>query len=556
MILQELQLIQERCGYLPADELHGLARQRNIPLHRLHEVASYYPSFRLTAPPPLDVRVCRDLTCHLRGSSLLRQRLHPLVHDLVPDALIEGVSCLGRCDSAPNVLTINGHVVWGLSDNALDEHVREAAAGKPPIGPRADRTPRDWQIDPYMGKPRYEALRRYLTHPDPDGIVRELHLAGLRGMGGAGFPTARKWEAVRKAPGDIKYVIGNADESEPGSFKDRELLQRAPHVVIEGMILAGLVTGARSGTIYIRHEYADVYKILQEAISLATQEGLLGPSILGTNASFVLELFISPGGYIQGEESALLEAMEDRRGEPRNKPPFPVTHGLFQRPTLINNVETLGWVPAIVLRGGAWYRDQGVNGATGLRLVSVSGDVVRPGVYEVPFGISVRELVLHRAGGLHNGQQLKTIAASGPSGGFLPTWRDGRELLDLSLDHRSVAAWGSMLGGGLIVFGDRADMVAIAQNATEFFRNESCGKCVPCRLGTQRLVELLATIRQEGFDPSKCQEVDELASTLAATSLCGLGQVAANPILTVLRSFPTETGRRQGLEDQASAIGP
>jgi NADH:ubiquinone oxidoreductase subunit F (NADH-binding)/NADH:ubiquinone oxidoreductase subunit E len=562
MIIQKLYAIQNRCGYLPADELRALAQQRNVPLHRLHEVASYFPHFRLQPPPPMDIRVCRDMVCHLRGAPELRRHLEALAADLgLAPGAVGGVSCLGQCDSAPNVVSVNDHIYWGFSDSDIRQRLQAAVAGEPLPDQIADRSLPGWRIDPYQGRPRYDAVRQFVRQRDGDAIVKALETANLRGMGGAGFPTFRKWTAVRAAAGDVKYVVCNADESEPGTFKDRELLRRMPHLVIEGMVLAGLVTGAARGFIYIRHEFHEEIEVLREALHQARQEGVCGADILGSGLAFPIEIFVSPGGYIQGEESALLEAMEDRRGEPRNKPPFPVTHGLYNQPTVINNVETLAWVPAIVLRGGAWYRDQGVNGATGLRFVSVSGDVNRPGVYEVPFGQTVRDLIFHTAGGLRDGQQLKAVAPSGPSGGFLPAFIEaanlpgpfvkdrlpagahGLDLLDLPLDLNTVAAVGGMLGAAFVVYGDRADMVEQALNCLEFFRNESCGKCVPCRLGSQKLVDLATELRAANLPRQELALVGDLGQALALTSICGLGQVAANPMTSVLKHFPEEVAK-------------
>jgi NADH:ubiquinone oxidoreductase subunit F (NADH-binding)/NADH:ubiquinone oxidoreductase subunit E len=559
MILQELNAIQDRWGYLPTDELHGLARRLNVPLYRLHEVASFYPRYRLTPPPRVDVRVCRDMVCSLRGSAHLRGALEAFAGELgLSEVVVGGVSCLGRCDAAPAAVSVNGHVYAGLSEEELRARIRTAAAGGPLDHQQGSRSPCGWRIEPYDGRPRYEAVRRVIERGDADAVVKALEEAGLRGMGGAGFPTFRKWAAVRAAASDIKYVICNADESEPGTFKDRELLRRAPHLVIEGMVLAGLVTGARGGYVYVRHEYHDETEALREALEQARHEAVLGDRILGSDRAFSLEVFVSPGGYIQGEESALLEAMEDRRGEPRNKPPFPVTHGLHGRPTVINNLETLAWVPAIVLRGGAWYRDAGVNGATGLRFVSVSGEVNRPGVYEVPFGQTVRDLVFGTAGGLRDGRRLKAVAPSGPSGGFLPAFiaaqalpekfarqrptagAAGLDVLDLTLDFDTLGALSCMLGAAFVVYGDGANMIEQALSCVAFFRNESCGKCVPCRVGSQKLVDLIGALRQRGPESPDLGLIGELAQTMAATSICGLGQVAANPIVTALRYFPSD----------------
>ena len=303
----------------------------------------------------------------------------------------------------------------------------------------------------------------------------------------------------------------------------------------------------------------------KEAIAQAKAGGFCGDNILGSGKSFPIDVFVSPGGYIQGEESALLEAMEDRRGEPRNKPPFPVTHGLFNKPTVINNVETLAWVPAIMLKGGEWYRDGGINGAPGMRFVSISGDVNKPGVYEVPFGQTVRELVIHTAGGMYDGQKLKAIAPSGPSGGFLPAFLPaaslppkfvqtrlpagaaGLDTLDLTLDLQTLGDIGSMLGAAFVVYGDRANMVEQALNCVEFYRNESCGKCVPCRLGSQKMTDILADILAGRGNRAQLPLVNDLAMTMTITSICGLGQVAANPMTTVMKYFQQDLEKYLGI---------
>lgn len=561
MIVQELVAIQERHGYLPPEELRALSRRRSVPLHRIHEVASFYPHFKLRPAPAVEVRVCRDMSCHLRGSVRLRRGLEALAGEIGSgQVVVEGVSCLGRCDFAPSAVMIDEHVYWGLPEEQIQQHVRQAAARERLPHQHGDRSPPGWKIDVYEGKPRYDAIRRFISNRDGDALLKAMETANLRGMGGAGFPTARKWSAVRAAAGDVKYVVCNADESEPGTFKDRELLRRTPYLVIEGMVLAGLITGAASGTLYIRHEYHDELDAFRAALRQAQADGVCGPNILGSGLSFPLDVFVSPGGYIQGEESALLEAMEDRRGEPRNKPPFPVTSGLFGKPTVINNVETLAWVPGIILKGGEWYRDQGVNGAAGMRFVSISGDVQRPGVYEVPFGQTVRDLIGHTAGGMEGGQKLKAIATSGPSGGFLPAMlprdllpakfaaekvpagADGLDILDLTLDLKTLGDIGSMLGAAFVVYGDRADMVEQALNCVEFYRNESCGKCVPCRLGSQKLTEILRGILAHPGETGRQQLacVGDLAQTMTITSICGLGQVASNPMATVMKYFPRD----------------
>jgi NADH:ubiquinone oxidoreductase subunit F (NADH-binding)/NADH:ubiquinone oxidoreductase subunit E len=566
MIIQALHHIQDECGYLPQERLRALAFEINVPLHRIHEVASFFPHYRLQPPPAVDVKVCRDMTCHLHDANRLQRRLEAVANEIGGDQVaVGGVSCLGQCDR-PVAVSINERVYRGLSETELRARVQHAAANEPFPGQSAERAPLGWKIDPYDGRPRYEAVRRFLANRDADAILAALKVADLRGMGGAGFRTHVKWSTVRRAPGDVKHVVCNADESEPGTFKDRELLRRTPHLMIEGMVLAGLVTGSTHGYVYIRHEYQEEIEAVQEAIAQARAAGICGDNILGSGIAFPLETFISPGGYIQGEESALLEAMEDRRGEPRNKPPFPVFNGLHGQPTVINNVETLCWVPAIVLRGGEWYRDCGVNGETGLRFVSISGDVNRAGVYEVPFGQTVRDLIFDTAGGLRDGQKLKAIASSGPSGGFLPAHvqvenlprafvdkliRENKlagdaktyDILDLPLGLNTVSSMGGMLGAAFVVVGDRANIVELALNCVEFYRNESCGKCVPCRMGSQKLVDIIRLMLARQFPRDGLGLVSELAETMSTTSICGLGQVAANPITSVMKHFREDLDR-------------
>jgi NADH:ubiquinone oxidoreductase subunit F (NADH-binding)/NADH:ubiquinone oxidoreductase subunit E len=565
MIIQELNLIQERCGWLPDEELRALARRIAVPLHRLHEVASFYPLYRRSEPPKVDVRVCRDMTCHLRNARSIRRELESVATELGGGkAQVNEVSCLGQCDR-PVAVSINDHVYRGWPVAKLRELIVAAASDKPLPHDHADNAVPRWRIDPYEGLPRYDAVRQFVANRNVDALLEKLRISGLRGMGGAGFPTEKKWAAVRGAPGSPKYIVCNADESEPGTFKDRELLRLTPYLVIEGMVLAALVTGATQGIIYVRHEYHEEIEAVEAAVEQARSAGICGDNVLGSGQAFSLEVFVSPGGYVQGEESALLEALEDRRGEPRNKPPFPVFQGLFGKPTVINNVETLAWVPRIALEGGEWYRDQGTHGATGLRFVSISGDVNRPGVYEVPLGQTVRELLFDTAGGMRDGQALKALATSGPSGGFLPArlraadlplkfvadrlkGAEDIDLLDVTLDFGTMGAMGAMLGAACIVYGDRADLVENALNCVEFYRNESCGKCVPCRVGSQKLVDVLTDLlagrlRQDEAGREVVGLVRELAETMNITSICGLGMVAANPITSIIKFFPEDLDR-------------
>ena len=374
---------------------------------------------------------------------------------------------------------------------------------------------------------------------DGAAVIDALKASGLRGMGGAGFPAGVKWELVQQAPGGVKYVICNADESEPGTFKDRVILQMLPDLVLEGMALAALTVGASKAIIYIRHEYARQRDVLLRTLKQRQDEGVLGAYMMGSSHHVEFEIFESPGGYICGEETALLEALEDRRAEPRHKPPFPGTHGLFGAPTLLNNVETFAMVPGIVLKGGDWWAGQGKNGAKGLKFLAVSGQVKRPGVYEVPLGITANELI-ELAGGMRYGRTLKAFAPGGASSGFLPA-----AMADIPLDFRTLAEAGSMLGSGaLVVVGDDTCMLELALNVGRFFSSESCGKCVPCRVGSEKIVALLEGILEGRGSRADLELIEELSATMALTSICGLGQAAPNPILSVIRHFKDDITRR------------
>jgi NADH:ubiquinone oxidoreductase subunit F (NADH-binding)/NADH:ubiquinone oxidoreductase subunit E len=500
---------QAKHGYLSQDTLRELAKQANVPLHRLQQLVSFYPSFRTTPPPRVELAVCRDMSCYLHGAESCAKKLKALAGK---DVEVREVSCIGRCDKAP--IGMINHEPVPLADF---NQVR-AWAEKPETVPHFDQPPPSkWRIDVSQD---YAAIRKAKS---PDEIIAALKESGLRGMGGAGFPTGTKWELVRKETRTPKYVICNADESEPGTFKDAKILADLPHLVLEGMMIAGRTIGAERGIVYLRHEYEAERKRLQAAIEKARGAGLLG-------SGFDVEIFVSPGGYILGEETALLEALEDKRGEPRNKPPFPGTHGLHGQPTLINNVETFAHVPGIVLNGGAWWKARGKDGCAGLKFIAVSGHVAKPGVYEVPLGTTVRELI-DLAGGVKDGKKLLAFAPGGASSNFLPA-----DKVDVKLDFAELAKAGSMLGSGaLVVVAEGTDLLALATNVTKFFRNESCGKCVPCRVGSEKAVELLDAVLAGRAPRTALDVLPDLGETMALTSICGLGQVAVAPALSVLK---------------------
>jgi NADH:ubiquinone oxidoreductase subunit F (NADH-binding)/NADH:ubiquinone oxidoreductase subunit E len=533
-LFDELRAIQASYGYLPTDQLYKLSGKLKMPVSDIHAVASFYPHFYLKPPPKVDVRVCADMSCHLRGGPQLRQAIDQAFGSHPPTEItVKDVSCLGRCDAAP-ALSMNDHIYSSVTPQLALEMIAGASVGGAP--PHAARKPRQTglQSDPYNGPSTYDAVRKFTETRDFAGVLAALKASTLRGLGGAGFPTGMKWEIVRNAPGLKKYIVCNADESEPGTIKDRFIMENLPHLVIEGMIMAGLVTGATKGFIYIRHEYEEPREILQEEIQRCYREHILGQGILGSNLDFDLEIFVSPGGYICGEESALLEAMEGKRSEPRNKPPFPGTNGLWDAPTVINNVETFIFAAAILVKGVDWYKKQGINGVPGLKFVGISGDVVYPGVFEVAMGVSYRDLIFKYAGGIPGGKTMMGFAPSGPSSGYLPA-----SMLDLPLDFKAVADAGSMVGSGAIVVCSEARcMLDMAINSTQFFRNESCGKCVPCRVGSQKLVDLLSgwTKGQSGRDDLKV--IEELFKAMKMTSICGLGQIIHAPLASILKHFP------------------
>jgi formate dehydrogenase beta subunit len=540
VIFDDLRAIQLRYGFLPKADLEELSQRTHTPLYQIHSVASFYPHFQLTPPPKADVRVCADMSCRLNGACELRAELEQGFAKSGPaDVLIRDVSCLGRCDQAP-AISINDEIFTGATAASAEKIVRSAISGKeiPETHPEHARV--KCASDPYGKDEQYGVVRKLMETQDWDGVLAELKAAELRGMGGAGFPTSMKWDLVRKQPGAEKYIVCNADESEPGTIKDRFIMTHIPHLVIEGMIVAGLVTGAKRGILYIRHEYHLQEEILGEELRRCYHEGLLGKKILGSEIAFDLEIFVSPGGYICGEESALIEAIEGKRAEPRNKPPFPGQAGLWQKPTVINNVETFANVPQILARGVEWFKTQGAGGSRGLKFVGVSGHVARPGIFEVPMGTSMREVIFQHAGGIRGGRQLKAFAPSGPSSGYLPA-----SMADVRLDFKALADAGSMLGSGaIVVCDDTTCMLDMALNAVRFYRNESCGKCVPCRVGSQKMAELLARWTHGGVTEKHYRDdlvlLDELCEAMSLTSICGLGQIVPAPVQSVLKHFREE----------------
>jgi len=528
-LIPALYAIQERVGWLPREELAALSRDVRRPLYEIEGLISFYPHF-LTAPPkPVEVHACRDLSCWLRGAdertAALRQR-----HGPDPGTEIREVSCLGRCDAAPAVSVNECPAAAGEAD-ALIAAAHDGPL--PPAAPRRYANGRRWPNDPYQAAgEHYGVLRAVLAGQlDAGQVISALQDSGLRGMGGAGFPAGRKWELVAAQEAEPRYVICNADESEPGTFKDRQILAEQPHLVLEGMLLGMLAVGAEEGWVFIRHEYGPEEAVVRREIEGLRAAGLAGPDAGGSGRRLSVEVFTSPGGYILGEESALIECMEGHRGEPRNKPPFPGVYGLHGKPTLMNSVETFAHVPVIARRGARWWTEQGAGESSGLKFFAVSGHVERPGVYCVPMGSTIRHL-LDLAGGVAGGRPLGAVQPGGASSNFL-----GPDQLDIPLDFGPLKAAGTMLGSGaLVVMAEGTDLLAAATNVLRFFRDESCGKCVPCRVGSSKAHQILTDLLAAGGGPAGVDgQVAGLEAVMRRTSICGLGQVALGPVMSVAR---------------------
>ena len=528
-LLPTLHAFHDRDGYISDESLRYAAVGLKVPLADLFGIVTFYHHFSRTAPGQVAPRVCMGPVCRLKGGK-----------EIIDDFKAEGATampCAGRCDDC--VPVIEGHSVRvGASSETLT--VRSSPLPPPNPGGIEEcvfasiRTPGRCGIAGYCQTGGYEGLQRAVNEMQPGEVVALITESQLAGRGGAGFPTGLKWSAVAEAPGEPKTVICNADEGEPGCFKDRAILDYDPHAVIEGMTLAAYATGAARGFIYLRYEYPDTFKILERAIAEAESAGYLGEEVLGSDFSFRIHLRRGAGAYICGEEGSLLNSLEGKHPFPRNRPPYPVTHGYGNLPTAVNNVETLASVPQILRWGADWYRGLGLNGNAGTKVISLSGDIQKPGNYEVPFGQPLKTLLYDWAGGARKNRSIQSVTMAGLSGGFL-----AGEDLDVTLDEASLRSKGSMLGaGGIIVYDDSRDMVEAARSAMEFFAEESCGKCFPCRIGTQRLTERLAGIAGPKEMSKWIGEVKDIGRAMKATSACGLGMAA--PLITesLIRYFP------------------
>ncbi len=391
-------------------------------------------------------------------------------------------------------------------------------------------------IDEYIGTHGYEALYKALTSMSQDDVIKEVLDSGIRGRGGAGFPTGRKWMFAKASQGDIKYVACNADEGDPGAFMDRSILEGDPHAIIEAMAIAAYAIGAHQGFVYVRAEYPVAVHRLSVALEQARERGLLGKDIFGTGFDFDIEIRLGAGAFVCGEETALMTSIEGHRGEPRPRPPFPAVKGLFGKPTVLNNVETLANIAQIIRKGAAWYSSMGTEGSKGTKVFALGGKITNVGLVEVPMGTTLREVVEEIGGGIPNGKKFKAAQTGGPSGGCIPA-----KYIDTPIDYDNLVALGSMMGsGGLIIMDEDTCMVDISKFYLEFTVDESCGKCTPCRVGTKRLLQILEKITSGKGEMEDIDKLEELANHMKSSSLCALGQSAPNPVLSTLNSFRDE----------------
>jgi NADH-quinone oxidoreductase subunit F len=544
-LLPALHLAQQLHGCIPEAVAAEVSAVLGVPLADVYGVIDFYEMFSREPKGRTVARVCGAPSCALAGADAVVDALcrhlksEPGTVSSDGAFTIEHAPCLGLCDHAPAVLV--GEAAFGRADPRQsaaicardgnrpishvggDIHILTAHCGKG----------QPTSLGDYKSGGGYVALQKALSMA-PQDVLAEVKASGLVGRGGAAFPTGIKWEGAAKAAGQPKYIVCNADESEPGTFKDRILMEEDPHRTLEGMIIAAHAVGARRGYIYIRGEYPYAFKVMGDAVAEARQAGILGENIFASGLSFDIEMRLGAGAYICGEETALLESIEGKRGFPRIKPPFPTTHGLFGKPTVINNVETFCNVPLILDRGAVEYRKIGTERSPGPKLFCVSGQIQRPGLYEVPFGVTLRHLLYDLAGGLKAGRKLQAVLMGGAAGAFA-TEKD----LDVVLSFENLSAAGLPLGSGAVmVFDDTADLRDVLKRLAHFFADESCGKCYPCQLGTQRQFEILTRTAADGPVSGDRERLSDVGSTMIDASLCGLGQTAATAVLSAMKLWP------------------
>jgi formate dehydrogenase beta subunit len=521
LLIEHLHLIQDHYGHLSAAHLAALAQEMRLALTEVYEVATFYAHFDVVKegeapPPPVPVRVCDSLSCALVGAERL---LAELPQKLGPDVRVVRAPCMGACDRAP--VCAVGHV----QVHKADVTKLVAAAAKPA---HAHTYPTLAPFEAYVKSGGYELLKSCIGGArSRDDLIKIVSDAGLRGLGGAGFPTGRKWSLVRAEPAPRMFAV-NCDEGEPGTFKDRYYLERDPHRFIEGMLIAAWIVEAADTYLYVRDEYPELILLLVEEIAKAEDAGF--------SSHTKIHLRRGAGAYICGEESAMIESIEGKRGLPRHRPPYVAQIGLFGRPTLEQNVETLFWIRDIIEKGAAWVTAQGRHERKGFRSFSVSGRVKNPGVKLAPAGVTARELIDEFCGGMADGHSFKGYLPGGASGGILPA-----SMADIPLDFGTLEKYGCFVGShAVVILSDRDDMKAVALNLIKFFEGESCGQCTPCRVGTEKAAKLMA----EG--PWDEAILNELSALMRDASICGLGHAAPNPLLCVLKYFPDELTKPLG----------
>jgi NADH:ubiquinone oxidoreductase subunit F (NADH-binding) len=459
--------------------------------------------------------------------------------DVLVDVIIDGVKTTYeyiKPDMVPRI--VKEHIIEGnpVQEYTVkdDYHRFEDKQVKVVLSDCGEIDPED--IGSYLESGGYEALKKVLSNMTPEETIELIKSSGIRGRGGAGFPTGLKWEFARKASGDQKYIICNADEGDPGAFMDRSIIEGNPHLVIEGMIIGAYAIGANMGYVYIRAEYPLAVDRLKIALRESREKGFLGEDIMGSGVDFDIKIKLGAGAFVCGEETALIASIEGSRGMPRAKPPFPAQKGLWGRPTVINNVETLANIPYIVRNGAEWFARFGTEKSRGTKVFALTGKVNNTGLIEVPMGISLREIIYDIGGGIEGGKRLKAVQTGGPSGGCITA-----DMLDISVDYESLARAGSIVGsGGMVVLDETDCMVNIAKYFLEFTQAESCGKCVPCRIGTKRLLEILERITDGRGRPGDIELLEQLSSDVKDASLCGLGQTTPNPVLSTIKYFRDE----------------
>jgi len=512
------------------------------------------------------IHICAGTGCVSSDSPLVMAAFNKEVkaRGLEDQILVKQVGCMGLCAAGPVVsIKPDGILYRSVTPDDVPE-IMDHIDGEPvehklidtstPFFTRQHKVTLKFsgninpeRIEDYIRVKGYLGLIKAITSMTPQGVIDEIKISGLRGRGGGGFPTHQKWQFVHDAKGDMKYVICNADEGDPGAFMDRSILESDPHAVVEGMTIAAYAVGARQGYVYVRAEYPLAVKRLRTAIRQAERNGLLGENIAGTGFSFNIDLRLGAGAFVCGEETALLNSIEGDRGTPRPRPPFPAISGLEGKPTLINNVETFANVPHILLHGGEEFASIGTEKSKGTKVFAITGKIENTGLIEVPMGITLREIVYDIGGGIPGGRQFKAVQTGGPSGGCIP-----EELLDTPVDYENLSRIGSIMGsGGLIVMDETSNMVDVAKFFMEFCMDESCGKCAPCRVGTTKIYQILKKFSERKATEEDLAMLEELCEMVSSTSLCGLGKTAPNPVITSLKYF-----RHEYLERMQSANQP